>query len=105
MSDPKFSGNLVVMRLSVLMLAFAVCARAEVYTMTLSEAVDRALAQNPELMIARVEEQKAAQAVRIAKDPFYPKIYAGSGLAYSSGFPLSLEGSAPSIVQAKAIGT
>ena len=33
--------------------------------------------------------------MRIAKDPFTPHVGAGSGLAYSNGFPLSIEGSAP----------
>src|SRR5207247_348721 len=48
------------------------------------------------------DEQKAVQAVRLARDPFTPRIGVGSGLAYSSGFPMSIEGSAPSIVQARA---
>lgn len=71
--------------------------------MSLREAVDLALRQNPEITIARFEEQKAQEAVRIARDPFTPRIVVGSGLAYSSGFPMSIEGSAPSIFQAQAI--
>jgi outer membrane protein TolC len=38
----------------------------------------------------------------VAKDPFSPRVTVGSGLAYSNGFPMSVEGSAPSIVQAHA---
>jgi len=34
--------------------------------------------------------------------PFDPKIAAGSGLAYSSGIPMSIEGSTPSVFQAQA---
>jgi len=70
--------------------------------MSLKQAVDRALQQNPDIALARLDEQKAAQTVRIAKAPFSPSIYAGSGLAYANGFPMSVEGSAPSIVQARA---
>ena len=70
--------------------------------MNLKQAVDRALQQNPDIALARLDEQKAAQAVRLAKAPFSPDIYAGSGLAYTNGFPLTVEGSAPSIVQARA---
>lgn len=70
--------------------------------MTLRQAVDRALEQNPDIALARLDEQKAAQAVRLAKAPFSPAIYAGSGIAYANGFPMSVEGSAPSIVQARA---
>lgn len=70
--------------------------------MTLHQAVERALQQNPDIALARLDEQKAAQAVRLAKAPFSPTVGAGSGLAYSNGFPMSIEGSAPSIVQARA---
>jgi len=61
-----------------------------------------ALKQNPEIALARLEEENARQAVRVAKDPFAPRVTVGSGLAYSNGFPMSIEGSAPSIVQAQA---
>ena len=71
--------------------------------MTLRQAVDLAIRQNPEIVMARLDEQKAQEAVRIAKDPFSPKIVIGSGLAYTSGFPMSVEGSAPSVFQARAI--
>lgn len=70
--------------------------------MTLRQAVDRALEQNPDMALARLDEQKAAQSVRLAKAPFSPTLATGSGLAYTNGFPMSIEGSAPSIVQARA---
>lgn len=60
-----------------------------------------ALKQNTDVVLARLDEQRARQAVRIAKDPFVPKVYGGSGLAFTSGFPNSIEGSAPSIFQAR----
>ncbi|MBZ5592807.1 MAG: TolC family protein [Acidobacteriia bacterium] len=82
--------------------SLAASIHAEVHTMTLRQAVDRALEQNPDIALARLDEQKAAQAVRLAKAPFSPAIYAGSGIAYANGFPMSVEGSAPSIVQARA---
>jgi len=76
--------------------------RAESHPMTLRQAVELALKQNPDIALARIEAQRAKEAVRLAKDPFTPRIAVGSGLAYSNGFPLSIEGSAPSIVQAQA---
>jgi outer membrane protein len=76
--------------------------RAEVHTLNLSQAVSRALQQNSDLAMARLDERKAQEAVRQAKDPFFPKVAVGSGLAYSNGFPMSIEGSAPSIFQAQA---
>src|SRR5262249_13881536 len=76
---------------------------AEVRTLTLRQAAEQALKQNTDILLARLEEQKAIEAVRIAKDPFIPRIFVGSGLAYSNGFPMSIEGSAPSVVEARAI--
>jgi outer membrane protein len=80
----------------------AVAAHAESVTLTLSQAIDRALAQNPEVVMARTDEMKALQAVRVAKEPFTTRVTGGSGLAYTYGIPLSVEGNAPSIVQIKA---
>jgi outer membrane protein TolC len=79
-----------------------IAARAETYTLTLKQAVERAAAQNPEVAMARLDQMKADQAVRLAKDPFSPHVGGGSGLAYSYGYPLSIEGAAPAIFQAKA---
>ncbi|MBI2689294.1 MAG: TolC family protein [Acidobacteria bacterium] len=78
---------------------------AEVRTVTLPQVLNLALSQNAEVTLAKLEERKAAGAARAAKDPFYPKVFAGSGLAYSSGFPLSIEGSAPSILEARSIAS
>ena len=69
---------------------------AGTHALTMHQAVERALRQNPDLIMARLDEQKAVQQVRVAKDPFIPKVYVGSGLAYTYGFPMSIEGSAPS---------
>jgi outer membrane protein len=80
----------------------ALSVRAETHTLTLKQAVDRALAQNPEVVMARLDQARSALGARVAQSPFRPRVDAGSGLAYSNGFPLSIEGSAPSIFQAKA---
>src|ERR1017187_6686860 len=85
---------------AVLLLTFACLLRAEVHPMTLRQTVETALKQNPDITLAHLEEEKARQGVRVAKDPFTPRLIVGSGLAYSNGFPMSIEGSAPSVVQA-----
>ncbi len=69
--------------------------------MTLREAVGRAVTQNPDVTLARLDAENARHAVQVARDPFAPRITVGSGLAYSNGFPMSIEGAAPSIVQAR----
>lgn len=70
--------------------------------MTLRQVVAMAVQQNPDVALARLDEEMARLAVHIARDPFTPRLTVGSGLAYSNGFPMSVEGSAPSIVQARA---
>lgn len=70
---------------------------------TLKEAVELALRQNPDIVLARLDEQRAAYEVQAVKEPMLPRVYVGSGLAYSSGMPMSIEGASPSIVQAKAV--
>ena len=88
-------------------LFFYTCAAiyAETYTLTLRQAVDLALRQNPELTVTRLDEQKAAQSVRLAKDPFYPRLFLASGAAYSNGYPLTIDGNPPSIAQVHAVQT
>jgi len=69
--------------------------------MTLRQALDLALNQNPDLVLARLDQQKAREQVTEARDPFVPKVIAGSGAAWTSGFPMSIDGNAPAILQAK----
>lgn len=76
--------------------------RAEVHTMTLRQAVDLAVKQNPDITLARLDEEKSRAGIRVARGPFLPRLVVGSGLAYSNGFPMSIEGSAPSVFQANA---
>ncbi len=70
--------------------------------MTLRQAVQRALRQSPDIALARLDALKAEEAVRVQKDPFTPRIYFGSGLAYTNGFPMSIDGAAPSVIQGRA---
>jgi outer membrane protein len=90
------------MRRFALLLGIALSAHAETHTLTLKQAVDRALAQNPEIVMARMDELKATLGVRYAASPFVPRVDVGSGAAYTNGFPLSIDGSAPAVFQARA---
>ncbi len=92
-------------RLLVSVLAMAAASWAEVHTLTLQRAAERALEQNPDLAIARLDEQAAAQEVRIVRDPFIPKLYVGSGLAATYGFPQTLDSGAPSVFEARAFSS
>ena len=88
-------------RTTLLLIVTASAGLAEVHPLTLRQAVEMALKQSPDLVLARLDEQKMQYAIRIAKDPFTPKLYAGSGDAATWGYPSSIEGSAPAIVQTK----
>ena len=79
------------MRTQPLLLLFAFSAAAEVKTLTLRQALDLALAQGPDLMMARLDQQKARKQVIVTRDPFVPKVFAGSGAAWTTGFPNSIE--------------
>ena len=86
----------------ILLLCFtSAAAFAEVHPLTLRQAVDVALKENPDLVLARLDEQKAQDAIRVAKDPFIPKVYMGSGAAKVWGYPTSIEGAAPAIFQTR----
>lgn len=78
---------------------------AQVRTLTLREAVGLALEQNPDVVLARLEERKAEAAVRIARAPFVPRAVIGAGIAYTHGMPLSIGESAPALFQAQAVST
>jgi len=69
-------------------------------TLTLSEVVQMVLGRAPEISLAEVQAARAQAAVREAKSLNLPQAVIGSGLAYNNGFPLSIEGAAPSIFEA-----
>ncbi len=68
-------------------------------TLALGEAIQRVLERAPEAAIARAEVEKAGAAIRETRALNLPLVTTGTGLAYNNGFPLSIEGAAPSIFQ------
>ncbi len=68
--------------------------------LTLSEAVSLALRNNPEVRLAEVAVARAEAERQEIRSLFRPQVFVGTGLAATYGFPLSIEGSAPSIFQA-----
>ena len=88
-------------RLFALILAVPFCLAAqEARPISLREAVQLALENNPDILLARIEQEKAAAAVDIARGAFSPYAAVGSGLGWTSGIPQSIEGATPSVVQA-----
>jgi len=64
---------------------------------TLKRAVELALKHATATDIAAADEQRAFAAYRELRNNFIPQLTAGAGLGWSHGFPLSLEGAAPSL--------
>jgi outer membrane protein TolC len=93
------------MKLAAAILFVPLLACAEVRTLTLKEAVEMAIRQNPDLVMARLDRVKSQLAVDVQRDPFSPKVFAGSGAAYTNGFPLTINGNPPSLMEARAVMT
>lgn len=83
-------------RVLILVLAAALPAAAS-EPLSFRRAVELALHHASAATIATADQVKAYQSFLQGHDLYYPQIAAGSGLGASVGFPLSLEGSAPSL--------
>ena len=64
---------------------------------TFQHAMQLALQHSPNIGVAAADQVRAEQAYRETRNQYLPNLVLGSGVGYSYGFPLSLEGSAPSI--------
>ena len=64
----------------------------------LKRAVELALAHSTTAASANADQQRVFASYREARNQYIPQFILGSGLGKSWGYPLSLEGSAPSIV-------
>ena len=78
-----------------LILLVALTAYAE--PLPLKRAVELALAHSTTAGSALADEQRALASYHEARNQYLPQIVAGAGLGASYGFPLSLEGAAPSL--------
>src|SRR4051794_31813927 len=60
-------------------------------------AVELAAQHSAAVAIASADQEKARAAYLEMKSAYLPQLVIGSGLGYTAGFPLSMEGAAPSI--------
>lgn len=79
---------------------FAAFAPAE--PLPLERAVRLALTHSTTTAIADADVQRAIASYRELRNNMIPQLMVGSGLGWSYGFPLTIEGSAPSLVNATA---
>ncbi len=64
---------------------------------SLHRAVELALKHATGISIAAADEQHASASYRELRNSYIPQLTAGAGIGWSDGFPLSLEGAAPSL--------
>lgn len=76
---------------------FAFPARLSAEPVPLKRIVELALSHATGGAIAAVEEQRIAAAYHDLHNNYIPQVMTGAGLGWSYGFPLGLEGSAPSL--------
>lgn len=74
------------------------CLRLAAEPLPLKRAVELALTHSTTAAAANADQQRVFASYREARSQYIPQFVLGSGLGKSWGYPLSLEGSAPSIV-------
>ncbi len=91
--------------LAFLAAMLTVAMRAHAEPLPLERAIRLALAHSTVSAIADADVQKAFATYRELRDGYVPQLTVGSGLGWSYGFPLTIEGSAPAIVNATSQST
>src|SRR5215470_11921135 len=90
----KFKSTIVIL---CILFSIPITATAQNNPLPFRTAIELALKNSAASGIARADAQRARANYLQTRDLFLPQVTVGSGLAWSYGFPLSLEGSAPSI--------
>lgn len=85
-------------RLIVSLAATFFAASAQAQPVTLAQVVQLALTHSPTIAASSADTQHAYESWREARNMYIPQVTLGSGLAGTYGFPLSIEGSAPSVI-------
>ena len=65
--------------------------------LTLWQAVAQAVSRSRDVALARLRYEAAQRQADVGRSQFLPELYAGSGAAYTSGFPLAAGGGAPAL--------
>ncbi len=86
----------------IILVAFLFPASLLAEPVTLHRAVDLALKHATGISISAADEQRASAGYRELRNSYIPQLNAGAGIGWSDGFPLSLEGAAPSLFNVNA---
>src|SRR5436853_4640964 len=77
----------------------------DVVSINLKQAVDMALRNSREVALAQARYNVAQNTVEVNRSTFRPNLFTGSGAAYTYGFPQTVSGAAPSIINASYLQT
>ena len=87
------------------LLAPVMLAAQDVESVSLRQAVQRALVNSCQVAQAQVDYNVSRNTVEVNRAAFKPNLFTGSGAAYSLGFPQTPSGAAPSIVNLSYVQT
>src|SRR5208337_28412 len=97
----RFTNPLALLA-AVLLIVMMTATRGAAEPLPLERAIRLALAHSTSSAIANADVQRAFASYRELRNHYIPQLAIGSGLGWSFGFPLSIEGSAPSLATAVA---
>lgn len=92
--SPNIGCRIIVFFICLLVLSTAVFGQED---LSFQRAVELALAHSSQMAVTQANEAHAYQTYIEARDAYIPKLAVGSDVGYAYGFPLSLEGSAPTL--------
>src|SRR3989442_14901510 len=74
-------------------------------SINLKQAIEMALRNSREVALAKARYNVAQNTVEVNRSTFRPNLFTGSGAAYTYGFPQTVSGAAPSIINASYLQT
>jgi outer membrane protein TolC len=77
----------------------------DVVSLNLKQSVEMALRNSRDVALAQARYNVTQNTVEVNRSVFRPNLFTGSGAAYTYGFPQTVSGSAPSIVNASYVQT
>jgi outer membrane protein TolC len=83
--------------LAIITASLMIAARSQAEPLPLERAIRLALAHSTSSAIANADVQRAFASYRELHNNYLPQLIAGSGLGWTYGYPLSIEGSAPAL--------
>src|SRR5580704_2034431 len=99
----RFAANTVILATLLIFVSLVSPARAQTegellpLRFTLKQAVATSLQKSREISLARLQYETSREEAGVTRSQFLPNLYTGSGVAYTSGFPLLAGGGAPAL--------